>query len=506
MGTTEQMSETTAPPPARSAPAAPAQPEIQRLPTLALTSAGRALRVVAIVTLLAVLLGAAAAMRADRAGEPLPPRSADERAYLTLARDLALNGNYGGPGTEMDDPLHWPPGAPALFAGARLVAGGDEGEIAPGSVYSAQAVVGSLAVLAAFGAAALLAGPWAGLAAAAATAFYPPLVDATGRALSEPLGALALVLALIACVWAARRPQWWRFGLAGLALGGTLLVRADLAPALPLIAIWALLVGRRSAGWRGGALTAGALLAGTLIAIAPWVIHASQRADRLIPISTSGGSAIFVGTYLPGDGTMFGLKRALGNQMRLQNPRLGATPNFRLPQERLLDLVAARHPEMGRDAALRARGREERRPLRARAAVRVRRDDVREGRAHVDDAEPRPARAADRVRHDHPPAAHRPGARRNDPGRDARPGPPRPGRDHRRRDRLDRHQRDLPQRAAPPPAAAAGALRDRCGGLGVRHPQASGAAARLIADIRRTSRFANGQRWYTSAEVPQSLR
>ena len=354
MGTTEEMTETTAPPPARPAPPASAPPEIQRLPTLALTSAGRALRVVAIVTLLAVLLGAAAAMRADRAGDPLPPRSADERAYLTLARDLALNGNYGGPGTEMDDPLHWPPGAPALFATARLVAGGDEGELAPGSLYSAQAVVGSLAVLGAFAAAALLAGPWAGLAAAAATAFYPPLVDATGRALSEPLGALALVLALVACVWAARRPRWWRFGLAGLALGGTLLVRADLAPALPLIAIWALLVGRRSAGWRGGALTAGALLAGTLIAVAPWVIHASQRADRLIPISTSGGSAIFVGTYLPGDGTMFGLKRALGNQMRLQNPRLGATPNFRLPQERLLDLVAARHPEMGRDEALRA--------------------------------------------------------------------------------------------------------------------------------------------------------
>src|SRR5881397_1706430 len=37
---------------------------------------------------------------------------------------------------------------------------------------------------------------------------------------------------------------------------------------------------------------------------------------------------------------------------------MGAVPNFRLPQERILDLVAGRHPELDRDAALRREARE----------------------------------------------------------------------------------------------------------------------------------------------------
>jgi hypothetical protein len=137
-----------------------------------------------------------------------------------------------------------------------------------------------------------------------------------------------------------------------------LLARADLSPAVPLVALWAVWVARRPIGWRRGVLCGLALLAGATIAVAPWVRSASDRAGRLVPVSTSGGSAIFVGTYLPGGGTMFGLKRSLGNQLRLQDPRMAGVPNFRLPQERILDLVANRHPELDRDAALRREARE----------------------------------------------------------------------------------------------------------------------------------------------------
>ena len=328
------------------------------LSSLALASATRALRVIAVLVLLAAVVAGGAALRAHRAAHPAQPNSADERAYLTLARDLATTGNYGGPGTAMNDPLHWPPGAPALFAAAEKVDPGGPGDLAPPSVYTAQAIVGTLAILAAFAAGALLGGGVAGLVAAAATAFYPPLVDVAGRALSEPLGALGLAIAVLACVWAARRPAEWRFALAGLALGLTLLARADLAPAVPLVALWAVAVARRPRGRRRAAMCGAALLAGTVVAVAPWVRSASDRAGRLVPISTSGGSAIFVGTYLPGHGTMFGLKRSLGNELRLQDPRMGSVPNFRLPQERILDLVAGRHPELDRDAALRREARE----------------------------------------------------------------------------------------------------------------------------------------------------
>jgi len=330
--------------------------EVAGLSSLALASATRALRMTAVVVLLVAVTAGGAAVRFHRAAAPSPPNSADERAYLTLAHDIATTGRYGNPG--MNDPQHWPPAAPALFALAEKLDHASAREFAPRSIYTAQAIIGTLSIPAAFAAAALLAGAWAGLAAAAAAAFYGPLVDQAGRALSEPLGALGVVLAILACIWAARRPRAWRFGLAGIVLGLTLLARADLGPAVPLVAIWAVLVTRRAGGWRRAAVYGLALLAGAAIAIAPWVRAASNRAGHLVPVSTSGGSAIFVGTYLPGDGTMFGLKRSLGNELRLEDPRLGNVPNFRLPQERILDLVAERHPELDRDAALVREARE----------------------------------------------------------------------------------------------------------------------------------------------------
>src|SRR3954451_8192942 len=325
-------------------------------PVMRLPALSRPARLAVVGVLLAAIFFGGAALRFDQAGRPAPPRSADERAYLTLAQSLERHGAYGGPGSAMEDPQHWPPGAPALFALAERIDPGPPGSFNPPSVYTAQAIVGSLAILAAFAAAALFAGAWAGLAAAAATAFYPPLIDVSGRALSEPLGGLALALTLVACAWAARRPVWWRFGLAGFALGATLLVRADLLPALPLLALWAaLVVGRR---WKRAALAAAALVAGALVAVAPWVEEASRARGSLVPVTTSGGSAFFVGTYLPGNGNMYGLKRSLGNQLRLQDPRLANVPNFRLPQERLLELVAARHPELAREPALQREARE----------------------------------------------------------------------------------------------------------------------------------------------------
>src|SRR4051794_33515868 len=43
-------------------------------------------------------------------------QSADERSYGKLAVDIADNHRYGSAATKMKEPLHWPPGAPLLFA------------------------------------------------------------------------------------------------------------------------------------------------------------------------------------------------------------------------------------------------------------------------------------------------------------------------------------------------------------------------------------------------------
>jgi hypothetical protein len=309
-------------------------------------------RVAAGIALLAIV-AAGAVLRGERAAHPWPATSTDERAYLVLARSLAHSVRYGGPDTKLKAPFHWAPGAPALFALARKVdPPRDPQRLDPDAVYVAQAVVGTLTIVACFGLGALAAGAPAGLAGAAAVAFYPPLIAATGHALSEPLGALTLTLALLALAGALRRPSIWRFAAAGAALGAAALARADLLPAAAVLVALAPLALRRR-GWRTIASRTLACAGGLAVAAGAYVLPASLSAGGFVPISTAGTSALYVGTYLPGDGTVFGLKHALGPQLRRRDRRLRHDPDFRLREARILDMVAARHPQLDRDGALR---------------------------------------------------------------------------------------------------------------------------------------------------------
>lgn len=314
-------------------------------------------RTLLVAGLLAAVALGGIALRADRAANPLPASSSDEHSYLIIARSIARHNSY----VAEKNPWHWPPGTPLLFAAAEKVSGGHG--LAPRSVYAVQALVSVLAIFAAFAAAALLAGAWAGVAAAAATAFYPPLFDAAGRALSEPLGGLGVVLSLLATIWALRRPSRRRFALAGVLFGLTLLVRTDLAPAVPVVALVVWLALRRSRR-RDAAATAAddpraplrcgaVLLVAAVLTVLPWTALASIGAHRFVPISNGGTSALYIGTYLPGEGSIFGLKRALGDDLRLQEPRYGHVPNHRIGQSFLLAMVAARHPGVSHDTALR---------------------------------------------------------------------------------------------------------------------------------------------------------
>ena len=285
---------------------------------------------------LAFVLLVGGALRAVHAADHGRFLSADERAYSKLAAAM-VHGHYSAPG--MDDPLHWPPGAPALFAAGHLL-GGDAG------MYWAQFVVGVALLGAVFVLAAIIAGAWAGVIAAAAIALYPPLAVITGDLVSEPLGALAMVVVVAALAWAWRGPPAWRrFALAGAATGAAILVRADL---LVLPIVLAALVAATTRSWRA---TAAYLLA-TVLALAPWSLYASARRHGFVPVTSSSWSSLYVGTYLPGDGRMYGLREALGDEARAHNPKIRNIPNQNLRAEWILDAVAARHPKLGRGAAL----------------------------------------------------------------------------------------------------------------------------------------------------------
>jgi hypothetical protein len=315
------------------------------------------LRVLAVLAALTVVGGI---LRFDAAADPSAYQSRDEKAYAMLARGLAVTGKYGNPG--MSDPVHWPPGAPLMFALAYKVhpeiRGGGVWDVP--SAYPLQALAGTLTIPAAFVLAFLVAGWGAGLVAAAAVAFYPPLIDASGDLLSEPLGALLLTSALAATVWSLRRPGWWPPGvLAGALLGATVLTRADLA-LVPAIALLVVIV----AAWRRSpvrafsavARAAGPMLVALLVVLTPWTIFASNQAGHFVPLSSGGGSNLWVGTYLPGNGSMFGAKRALADEVRARDPALAGKKWFQIRQADVIATVAARHPDLSTDDALRKEG------------------------------------------------------------------------------------------------------------------------------------------------------
>ena len=314
---------------------------------------GRPSRGVIVAALLILLIAPATVLRFEEANDRPHHASADERAYVRLASDLETAGNYGGPSTA--HPFHWAPGAPVLFAAADALGGRPVADrIDVRAARRAQAVVGALTVAAAFALAALIAGPWAGLAAAAAVAFYPPMVAATSRLTSEPLGALAVTAALAAVGWAWSRGRVLGFAAAGAAVGLACLVRADVPLAALFLAPAVGLLHARRASWRGGLAMGCATLVGLLAVVGPWSAWASRRERTFVPITDGGPTTLFVGTYLPGHGTIFGLKHALAREALQVHPSIRHKSVFRVPEKVFLDAVAARHPHLTRDAAISA--------------------------------------------------------------------------------------------------------------------------------------------------------
>jgi hypothetical protein len=103
---------------------------------------------------------------------------------------------------------------------------------------------------------------------------------------------------------------------------------------------------------RRALLAAGAYLLAAAVALAPWSAYATSRRGEPTPITSSSWSALFVGTYLPAGGRIFRLRETLGDEARAHNPKIRHVGDKNLRTEWILDAVAARHPRLGRSAAL----------------------------------------------------------------------------------------------------------------------------------------------------------
>jgi 4-amino-4-deoxy-L-arabinose transferase-like glycosyltransferase len=294
------------------------------------------------LAVLLVILACGGALRfaaSHSAGHHLSP---DEQSYGRLALAIAKSGHYGD--RAMESPTRWAPGAPALFGVTAHVLGVGRAHQAfeVPVARRVQFALGTLTIAAVFALAALLAGPFAGLLAAAAVALYPPLITIDHFQLTEPLAALLVLLSVLALV-AGRTPRW--AAAAGALLGLAVLTRADLllAPVAAAAALW----------WAERSPRRAASLLGAAVAVVlPWTVFVSVTHGQVIPVSEGGPSNLFIGTYLPGHGTIVGFKRSLAPETRRRFPRYLTVPAFQIPAGAVLRTVAARRPRQPPDAAL----------------------------------------------------------------------------------------------------------------------------------------------------------
>jgi 4-amino-4-deoxy-L-arabinose transferase-like glycosyltransferase len=308
-----------------------------------------------LAALIAVMV-LAVGFRIGFAIDPQRPQEPDSIGYARIAKNVADGNGFqeGGIRAHLQEPSNYSPGLPLLVAGVYELSGGPHIELA----RIVLALLGSLAVLFAFLLGSRLAGPAAGLIGAVVVAGYPALLQYQGMLMTEPLAVTLVAGSLLAFLWAADRRGPWAWALAGVLLGLLALVRPDYLPFGLLFAIMALFRVRARAGaWIPGLAAGAVLLAAFLLPIVPWTIRNATVLHRFVPVSTGGGKALYVGTYMPADGD----GPALRDQLLATNPDL-ARQLARAPREARLDtlltvLAARQHPGVSTDVALTRMGR-----------------------------------------------------------------------------------------------------------------------------------------------------
>ena len=145
------------------------------------------------------------------------------------------------------------------------------------------AVVGTLVVPGTYLLGRRLAGTAAGLIAAAAVAFSPPLVDTSATFLSEVLFVPLVPFVALALVVAIERGNAKWMAIAGAVLGLSLLVRLTFLAAVIVVPVALLILFGRRRGLRLGATYA---LACVLVVV-PWTVHNAIKWHAFVPLQTS---------------------------------------------------------------------------------------------------------------------------------------------------------------------------------------------------------------------------
>jgi 4-amino-4-deoxy-L-arabinose transferase-like glycosyltransferase len=301
-------------------------------------------------TLIALALIAALGLvcRAVAVVHPVADPADDSHAYYALAKSLYEEGSYGGPEFKSEATSDWSPGAPWLYAGLFVVTGGPR----EGSIRILEALMGIGTILVVFLLGWRLGGRWPALLGALGVAIYPPFIHSVGEIMSEPPAMLSLPAAILAFLWAWDRKSTWAWLLPGFLFGVTAMFRPEYTLVAGAFVVFAAVRWAWEREWRFGSAAVGLMLVALLLPIVPWTIRNIVVLERLVPISTGGGKALYVGTFYPADGEYARVKailyqRETGKSLPPQSQELNEvdpTPLF--------NKVAERYPELARDSAL----------------------------------------------------------------------------------------------------------------------------------------------------------
>ena len=307
-------------------------------------------RTTLLILVLILLVGLG--LRAYRVVEPLATPGDDAHAYYALSKALYEEGSYGGP--EFDDPSDWSPGAPLLYAASFYATGGAR----EGVARIVEALLGAAAIIVVFLLATRIACRPAGLIAAFGVAVYPPFIHSTGALMSEPPAIFTLPAAVLAFLWASDRAGErlgglsWEFLVPGFLFGLTALIRPEYLLVGAAFAVLAAIRAARTAEWRFGLAAASLLVAALLVPIVPWMVRNAIVLDRVVPISTGDGKALYVGTFLPADGEYQRVKAMLVRRYRHRDLAPNSEALDRVDPTPLFNRVAERYPDLPRDKAL----------------------------------------------------------------------------------------------------------------------------------------------------------
>lgn len=327
-------------------------------------------------TLIALALIAALGLfvRAYVVVNPVADPADDSHAYYALSKALYEEGSFGGP--EFDDSSDWSPGAPFLYAAAFYATGGAR----EGTARIAEALLGVATILVVFALGWKLGGGrgrFVGLFAAFLVAVYPPFLHTTGELMSEPPAMLTLPAAILAFLWASDRQgrasevapgtrgRLWPWLVPGFLFGLTAMFRPEyllVGAAFVVLAAVRVWRARGNRDWRLSLAGGAVLLVAIVLPILPWTIRNVVVVHRVVPISTGGGKALYVGTYLPADGEYQRVKAILVKRYEHRDLPPDSEALNKIDPTPLFDKVAEEetkgHPGLSRDEALGKLGRE----------------------------------------------------------------------------------------------------------------------------------------------------